>query len=452
MAGDMAATDEVFRALADANRRRLLDSLNVRGGQSLRELCGDLTMARQAVSKHLAVLESADLVTSTRQGREKLHYLNAEPIDAVAGHWIGQYRRELGPGPFTGGSAGSPRVVPAAPRSMSRPEGRGATIKAVADRANVSPSTVYYVLSGTRSISEGTKRRVRRAVEELGYEPNSSARALRTSKTNVLALMGFVDAVYTEAGDTGALMIAMAEAVRQRGYDLLLMPTNEGAAGVERLARAQTVDAVIVMGILMQDPRVDALRRLELPAALLGRPELDPGISWVDLDFAGAGRVGVDLLAAQGHDGFAFIGPPAHVYADGAGYAVRGLQGALEAAGRNRMRVVGQVNVETVAELGSQLEEVFTVAPDLSAIVLQHDEVLPELLRWLRAGGRRVPRDVQVTVIGGWTHHVTESEVTYVSSTVDRLASAVVSQAIEATFGTEPRSVLLPPEVWQSRR
>jgi uncharacterized protein YndB with AHSA1/START domain/DNA-binding transcriptional ArsR family regulator len=86
--------DEVFRALADASRRRLLDSLNARNGQSLRELCAGLDMARQSVSKHLAVLEAANLVTTMRRGREKLHYLNAEPINAIADRWINQYDRE----------------------------------------------------------------------------------------------------------------------------------------------------------------------------------------------------------------------------------------------------------------------------------------------------------------------------------------------------------------------
>lgn len=86
--------DEVFRALADASRRRLLDSLNARNGQSLRELCAGLEMARQSVSKHLAVLQAADLVTVEWRGREKLHHLNAGPINAIADRWIGRYNRE----------------------------------------------------------------------------------------------------------------------------------------------------------------------------------------------------------------------------------------------------------------------------------------------------------------------------------------------------------------------
>ncbi|GAB3429615.1 ArsR/SmtB family transcription factor [Actinophytocola sediminis] len=86
--------DEVFKALADPSRRRLLDNMNARNGQTLRELCADLDMARQSVSKHLAVLEAANLVTTVWRGREKWHYLNAEPINAIAQRWIGQYDRE----------------------------------------------------------------------------------------------------------------------------------------------------------------------------------------------------------------------------------------------------------------------------------------------------------------------------------------------------------------------
>ena len=85
--------DDVFRALADPSRRLLLDRLNERNGQTLRELCGGLDMARQSVSKHLAVLEAANLVTTVRRGREKLHYLNAAPIEEIGERWITRYER-----------------------------------------------------------------------------------------------------------------------------------------------------------------------------------------------------------------------------------------------------------------------------------------------------------------------------------------------------------------------
>jgi uncharacterized protein YndB with AHSA1/START domain/DNA-binding transcriptional ArsR family regulator len=83
----------VFKALADGSRRQLLDSLNERNGQTLGELCADLSMTRQSVSKHLAVLEAANLVGVVWRGREKLHYLNPIPINEISQRWISRYDR-----------------------------------------------------------------------------------------------------------------------------------------------------------------------------------------------------------------------------------------------------------------------------------------------------------------------------------------------------------------------
>jgi DNA-binding transcriptional ArsR family regulator len=85
--------DTVFRALADASRRRLLDRLHGRNGQTLGELCKGLAMTRQAVAKHLAILEEANLVSSRRLGREKLHFINPVPINAIAERWISKFDR-----------------------------------------------------------------------------------------------------------------------------------------------------------------------------------------------------------------------------------------------------------------------------------------------------------------------------------------------------------------------
>jgi DNA-binding transcriptional ArsR family regulator len=88
-----ARMDEVFKALADASRRSLLDRLHVQNGQTLNDLCDGLAMTRQAVTKHLAILEAANLVTTYRQGREKLHYLNPLPIHQIGERWIKKFER-----------------------------------------------------------------------------------------------------------------------------------------------------------------------------------------------------------------------------------------------------------------------------------------------------------------------------------------------------------------------
>ena len=85
--------DAVFRALADPSRRQLLDRLHTENGQTLNELCRDLDMSRQAVTKHLAILEEANLVSTKRQGREKLHFINPVPINEISERWIGKFDR-----------------------------------------------------------------------------------------------------------------------------------------------------------------------------------------------------------------------------------------------------------------------------------------------------------------------------------------------------------------------
>src|SRR5882757_2066200 len=85
--------DAVFRALADASRRDLLDRLRSDNGQTLSQLCERLAMTRQAVSKHLGILEEANLVATVKRGREKLHYLNPVPIHEIGERWIGKFER-----------------------------------------------------------------------------------------------------------------------------------------------------------------------------------------------------------------------------------------------------------------------------------------------------------------------------------------------------------------------
>jgi DNA-binding transcriptional ArsR family regulator len=85
--------DRVFKALADPTRRLLLDRLREDNGQTLGQLCERLAMSRQAVTKHLTVLEAANLVVTVWRGREKLHYLNPAPIHEITRRWIGEYEK-----------------------------------------------------------------------------------------------------------------------------------------------------------------------------------------------------------------------------------------------------------------------------------------------------------------------------------------------------------------------
>ena len=91
MSAMATSLDKVFKALADATRRRLLDRLHADNGLTLGELCQHLDMTRQAVTKHLLKLEAANLVATVWRGREKLHYINPLPISEIFDRWVGKY-------------------------------------------------------------------------------------------------------------------------------------------------------------------------------------------------------------------------------------------------------------------------------------------------------------------------------------------------------------------------
>jgi DNA-binding transcriptional ArsR family regulator len=93
MADSLDDTDLLFKALADPSRRKLLDLLHAHDGRTLNELCEHLDMTRQGVTQHLELLEAANLVTTIRHGREKLHFLNPVPLQEIYERWIAKFEK-----------------------------------------------------------------------------------------------------------------------------------------------------------------------------------------------------------------------------------------------------------------------------------------------------------------------------------------------------------------------
>ncbi len=201
----------------------------------------------------------------------------------------------------------------------------------VARHAGVSPSTVSYVLSGKRSISEETRRRVRESIRELGYRPHA-ARALASSRSNVLALMiplrsGIAVPVVMQ------FAVSVVTAARRHDHDVLLLTQQEGEDGLRRVADSALVDALIVMDVQMKDPRLPLLRSLDRPSVLIGFPADADDLTCIDLDFHARRRL---RRAPRG----------ARAPRDRADrVAARGVRAAdrLRAAGRGRVRRGGAV-------------------------------------------------------------------------------------------------------------
>ena len=181
------------------------------------------------------------------------------------------------------------------------------TSKDVARLAGVSQSTVSYVLTGKRPISEATRRKVLAAIEGLTYQPNAGTRALASQRTSVVGLVipfhPSVDAIAQLP-----FIQTIAAVAREHDHDVLLVTSDEGPQGLGRLEGRSLCDAIVMMDIEAHDERVPVAASLSVPVVLIGVPEDPAGLYCVDLDFAAAARLAVDELAATGHDRVAFMG------------------------------------------------------------------------------------------------------------------------------------------------
>ena len=271
-------------------------------------------------------------------------------------------------------------------------------ISDVAKQAGVSPSTVSYVLSGKRSISAQTRRRVEAAIHDLGYRPHAGARALASNRSNVIAL---TIPLRAGVGVPVIMQFAVAVVTTARGYDhdVLLLTQEEGEDGLRRVAGSSMVDALVVMDVQMEDPRIPLLRSLDRPSVLIGFPADPTGLTCIDLDFRAAGELCVSHLAALGHQRIGLIGSPPEVYERGTGFAQRVADGFQAGARRFGLRATldpCEENAEAARELAGRL---LREHPDLTGVVIHNEAVVEPLMAAFQAAGRRVPGDLSVVAI-----------------------------------------------------
>ncbi|WP_055590772.1 LacI family DNA-binding transcriptional regulator, partial [Streptacidiphilus griseoplanus] len=246
------------------------------------------------------------------------------------------------------------------------------TLAQVARHAGVSPSTVSYALSGKRSISKATRRRVEQSIAELGYHPHTGARSPAGSRSDVIALM-----VPLRTDMFVPVMMEIAASVtttaRRHGLDVLLLTGEEGPSGVKRVSGGGLADAVILMDVELADERVPLLRRTGSAAALIGLPADTSGLSCVDLDFEAAGALAADHLADLGHREVALIGAAETVYRRRTGFAERTLAGFRRRAAERGMaqlhRPCGAGHDAAAGTLSGILEE----RPGTTGFVVQNE-------------------------------------------------------------------------------
>lgn len=272
------------------------------------------------------------------------------------------------------------------------------TLADVAQHAGVSASTVSYVLSGKRTISALTRERVERSIAELGYHPNAGARALASSRSNIIALMmplrmDMYVPVMTE------IAIAIATHARSYGYDVLMLTGEEGPEAVRRVVGSGLADAMILMDVELEDARLPLLRQSGRPAVLIGLPAETTGLTCVDLDFAEAGALCAEHLAGLGHREIAVIGEAPAVYERRTGFAERTIDGLRARARLLGLRVLHRPSEGSYAAMAGTLGQIFTERPEVTGFVVQNETAVEPLLGLLRQNRRAVPEDISVVAV-----------------------------------------------------
>lgn len=250
------------------------------------------------------------------------------------------------------------------------------TIADVARAAGVSISTVSYVMSGKRTISRETRDRVAQAISELEYSPHASARSLASRSTNVIGLQ----APLRSGVDVHVVMQIVGGIVteaRSLQYDILLL-TSDDSAGLSHAARASMVDALLVMDVESDDPRIRTLEGLEVPSVLIGLPAGADGLVCVDFDFEAAGRLAAERLAELGHRRVALFGAPAEVLDRHTSYADRLVRGFLTAC--DELGLVGSVHAcPRGAESVQVVDDVIAGDPAITGILVHNEGALPHI-------------------------------------------------------------------------
>jgi DNA-binding LacI/PurR family transcriptional regulator len=304
-----------------------------------------------------------------------------------------------------------------------------ATIDDVARHAGVAPSTVSYALSGKRAISERTRARVERAVAELGYRPHAGARALASARTHTIGLMiplrPDVDVKVIMEFVTGIVLRA-----READHDVLLVTQGEDA-GLERLAGGRMVDALILMDVEADDPRVARAAALGRPTILIGLPDDPQGLHCVDFDFAGAARLAVRHLAELGHTAIGLIGPPPTVVERHTTFAERLLEGCHQQAARSGVQVTVELTPPTHAGALAAVEALRTAAVPPTALLVHNEAALPSVVDSLQLHGVRIPEDVSLLAICPADVAQSQSHpVTYIDIPAELIGATAVDLAM----------------------
>ncbi|MFC4586997.1 LacI family DNA-binding transcriptional regulator [Sphaerisporangium corydalis] len=269
----------------------------------------------------------------------------------------------------------------------------------IARRAGVSRSTVSYVLSGKRQVSAEIRDRVTAVIEESGYRPSATARALAQGETRTLGLV-IPPMRHHLSVDQLHFVGAVAEAAADHDYDILLSPSGQDRdRAFERMLGERRVDGVIVMETLLHDSRVSTLIERGFPFVTIGRTGSGQEHGWVDLDYAGLVSEGVGKLHALGHRDIALVNRPQELLDREYGPAFRAADAFDKAVVELELHGVARCCDDDDDAAAACVEAIFAAAPAVTAILTINERSLAGLVTALAERGSRVPEDVSVLAI-----------------------------------------------------
>ncbi|WP_255608747.1 LacI family DNA-binding transcriptional regulator [Micromonospora sp. PLK6-60] len=271
-----------------------------------------------------------------------------------------------------------------------------ATMHDVARLAGVSLSTVSYVLTGARPISQTTREKVLAAMAKLDYQPNAMARGLASRRSRILGLLLPMDDRGLGATET-AFVTGAAAAASEAGYHLILSPVGaEDAEDLRRLASQRMLDGALLMEVRLDDARVPVLREAGVPLALIGRTADTAGLSYVDIDFAQTVTDAVAHLVGLGHRRIVYVNHSADTIAAGYGPAARTGEAFTAAMSEHGLTPLMIPAEDSAAGGRRALTEALAQAPDLTAVLAMNERAIFGILGELAGRGLTVPDDVSV--------------------------------------------------------
>ncbi len=268
------------------------------------------------------------------------------------------------------------------------------TLQDVAKQAGVSMKTVSRVVNNEKDVSEETRQRVLKVIQEVGYVPHVQAQRLASGRTRSVALQfpltnpGLISNQVELNFITGVAM-----GVAEEDYYFNLMTGRLTPPDLLKLCRGAHADGLILMQIAMHDWRVEMLRENNYPFVMIGRCGHNVGLSFIDLDFENAIPEVFAHLVGLGHQHIGFLAFPASWRQEGLGPAVRALEGFENAVSRFNLPPLYRESDQTIESAYAATNDLLREDPRLTAFVVMHNTMAVGTLSALQDLGRKVPND-----------------------------------------------------------